>query len=593
MRVPEIKLLPLREAVSNQKPTTLDLLIKIISPEFDEKIERPPLNIGLVLDRSGSMHGQKIEYVRQAAIFAVKQLLPTDRVSVTIYNDKIETLVPSTLAVNKSSITQKIKSIYPRNNTALHAGWVNGGIQVSQYLDQKSLNRVILLSDGLANVGETNPDIIATDVHGLVERGVSTTTIGVGLDYNEDLMEAMARSGDGNYYFIESPDQLPNIFDIEMQGLIATIGRDVKIKFEPLSGVTVQELLNNLDAIGEDHYRMPNLEYSQEINVVIRLKVPALSKLSELCKVSLSWYDPKQESDRDSISILKLPSVTTAEMEKYDINPEVRQQVALQKAAQARDEAMDHVNHGNVEAAVQLLQDTRSQILNNPDLASMAPEAESLNDLAEQLKMRKFASYQKLSKFHSHNIAYGKLSHALGYLYGSGPEYGDLTSQNVDAIVNSAHYNFQSHGPLSQDILHAAGPQLQEELEQIGDCSYGEARITRGYNLPAKWVIHTVVPPWNGGQNGEEAILTQCYRNSLDLAIRHGVKSIAFPALGTGNLGYSPKQAAKVAFLTTNRYLYHIGEIKFVCNNRTILKAYEKVYSKVGIVSKVLKTLKK
>jgi Ca-activated chloride channel family protein len=262
MRGPEINFFPLREAVSSQKPTTLEILIKILPPEFDEKTERPPLNIGLVLDRSGSMRGQKIEYVRQAAIFAIKELLPTDRVSVTIYDDIIETPVPSTLAVNKSSIIRKIQSIFPRNMTALHAGWVQGGIQVSQYLDKKFLNRVILLSDGLANVGETNPDVITTDVHGLVERGASTTTIGVGLDFNEDLMEAMARSGDGNYYFIESPDQLPNIFDVEMQGLTATVGRDVKIKFETLSGAILQELLNNLDAVGDDHYRMPNMEYS-------------------------------------------------------------------------------------------------------------------------------------------------------------------------------------------------------------------------------------------------------------------------------------------------------------------------------------------
>jgi O-acetyl-ADP-ribose deacetylase (regulator of RNase III) len=295
----------------------------------------------------------------------------------------------------------------------------------------------------------------------------------------------------------------------------------------------------------------------------------------------------------DSTSTLELPSVTTAEMEEYDINQEVLQQAVLQNAAQAREEAVAHVDRGNVEAAIQLLQNTRAQILNNPDLAGMSSEADSINDLAEQLKKRNFIYHHKLAKYQSHEIALGKLSHIIGNLYGGGPEQGNITSQNVDAIVNSADYNFQSHGPLSQDILRAAGPQLQEELKKIGDCSYGEARITGGYNLPAKYVIHTVAPPWNGGQNGEEAILAQCYRNSLDLAIKNGVRTIAFPALGTGILGYSPKQAAKIAFLETNRYLYRIGEIKFVCNNQTILKAYEKVYNKVGIASKVLKTLKK
>lgn len=145
------------------------------------------------------MGGAKIDYARQATAYAVEQLLPSDRLSLTLFDTHVKTEIPSTLATDKQALLETIRRIRTGSSTALHAGWVNGGVQVSEYLNPEQLNRVILLSDGLANVGETNPDAIANDVHGLMQRGVTTTTLGVGADYDEDLLEAMARSGDGNF----------------------------------------------------------------------------------------------------------------------------------------------------------------------------------------------------------------------------------------------------------------------------------------------------------------------------------------------------------------------------------------------------------
>ena len=568
MKVPTINLIPLREAVSSDSPTTLDVLVRIIPPEPEIELERPALNIGLVIDRSGSMQGQKMEYARQAACYAVEQLLPTDRVSVTIYDDQVETLIASTPAANKANIIHQIKRIHSRGSTALHAGWVQGGIQVSQHLNPEYLNRVILLSDGLANVGETNPDVIASDVHGLAQRGVSTTTMGIGDDYNEDLLEAMARSGDGNYYYIQSPQQLPNIFARELQGLMATIGTTVSLGIEPQGDITLAEVLNDLDVNVKGRYSLPNLVIGNPIEVVVRLKVPAMAQGSGLCYFRLAWNAPEQQTRQKLRVALRLPAVSSAQLREFPFNPEVQQQVALMMAARAKNEAVQLADRGNYEAASQLLQQTRQQMLTTPELSLTGPEAEALADLDSELQARNISSYRKMSRSQIRSRSYSHGHGTLFYRFSRGPIVGDITQQQVDAIANSTDRYLSSSGAISSAIHRAAGPKLLEECTSLVPCDTGEAKITRGYNLPAQWVIHTVGPVWKGGTQGEEQLLAQCYRNCLDLAVQHSIRTIAFPTIGIGALGFPVERAAEVAFQETSRFLLSnssIGTVIFVC----------------------------
>jgi O-acetyl-ADP-ribose deacetylase (regulator of RNase III) len=124
---------------------------------------------------------------------------------------------------------------------------------------------------------------------------------------------------------------------------------------------------------------------------------------------------------------------------------------------------------------------------------------------------------------------------------------GDITRCEVDAVVNAANKGLTDGGGVNGAIHRAAGPGLDEECRRIGGCPTGEARITSGHGLPARWIIHTVGPVWQGGDRGEDDLLAGCYRASLDLARRHGVRTIAFPLVSTGIFGYPFERAARVA----------------------------------------------
>ena len=154
---------------------------------------------------------------------------------------------------------------------------------------------------------------------------------------------------------------------------------------------------------------------------------------------------------------------------------------------------------------------------------------------------------------------------------------GDITRQAVDAIVNAANTTLLGGGGVDGAIHRAAGPELLDECRRLGGCLTGEARITRGYRLPAAHVIHTVGPVWSGGTHGEPELLRRCYANSLRLAVQHGVRSIAFPSISTGAYGYPIEQAAAIAVATVRDELRNestVELVRFVCFSAGDLVVY-------------------
>lgn len=154
----------------------------------------------------------------------------------------------------------------------------------------------------------------------------------------------------------------------------------------------------------------------------------------------------------------------------------------------------------------------------------------------------------------------------------------DITQQQVDAIVNAANSSLLGGGGVDGAIHRAAGPELLAECRTIGGCPTGEARLTKGYRLPAKYVIHTVGPVWDGGGSGEDEALANCYRNSLALAAQHGIRTVAFPAISTGIYGFPLRRATQIAVREVAQLLDthpQMEKVIFVCFGEDAYDAYE------------------
>ncbi len=354
MTQPTLRFRPLRPAVASDRPSRLDLLLTITppAPEADpQRQQRPPLNLALVIDRSGSMSGTKLSYARKAARFLAGELTSRDRLAIVSFDDEVKVVVPSTPVIDPQPFIAAINRIHSGGCTALFDGWLAGATQVAEHLDPTQMNRVLMLSDGQANEGLTDQEQIATKVAGLTQRGISTSAFGLGADFDEDLMGAMAAAGDGTLAHIETPSQLADLYASELQGLATTFGRRVSIGLRGKHGAEVVDLLNDLKPTGAGNHQLPNLRAGQELNVGVHLKLPAWIPNQEILSVRLAWDAPDSSERQTLIEHLQLPVMESEEIKQLDPDEEVAEQLAVFKASRERRRVIAELDRGDVSSA--------------------------------------------------------------------------------------------------------------------------------------------------------------------------------------------------------------------------------------------------
>ncbi len=404
---PTIEILTSRPATRRDGETLLPVLVRITTPTPADAAIRahPRLNLSLVLDRSGSMSGQKLHHAKKAAHFAVDQLSAADRASVVAYDDTVTVYAPSQSAANKAALHTAIDSVQTNGSTDLHGGWLEGSTQVAAYLDSSALNRVLLLTDGLANAGVTDPKLIARDVEGLSKRGVSTSTLGVGRDFNEDLLMAMAQSGDGNFYFIESAADLERIFALELQGLVAQVGQKVSLGIEPSEGNEVKDALNDFSRNEGGRLMLPPLLAGRAIEVALVLRLAPHIGTREVGAFRLA-FDVAGETARQVVrASLSLPSVSDAEFEAMPEDARVMAAHALLHSAREREQINNHLERGDFDGAKKHLSYMRAAVAAAPMAPSqMSAELASYDELEADLTRNDSSTALKRNKSDAYTV---------------------------------------------------------------------------------------------------------------------------------------------------------------------------------------------
>jgi Ca-activated chloride channel family protein len=365
-------------------------MLELIAPKAKTDRPRSPLHLALVIDRSGSMQGDKIETTKDCAAFLARRLAPTDELALVTYNDVVQFLAPAApVGQMRQTLLQRIAGIRAHGQTNLSAGWMKG-VEALQATKEEGPRKVLLLSDGLANVGFTDQPTLVEMARNAAEKGVGTTTIGFGADFAEELLTGMADAGRGNAYFAETPEQAPGIFQQEFEGLLNTVVQNVSVEIRPSPEVQMVRVLNEYPATevpGGVQLQLGDAFAEERRRVVFELHIPELARLgvAKVADVVVRYVAVGEGIAAHELTLpITVNMVTADEAAAGEADVEVVEEVLVQKAAKAQEEARKKADEGDWEGAKKLLASSAEA------LRKMAPgskRSEELEQQAEQMEI--------------------------------------------------------------------------------------------------------------------------------------------------------------------------------------------------------------
>jgi Ca-activated chloride channel family protein len=369
-----------------------------------------PINLALVLDHSGSMTGAKIEKARQAACIAIDHLQPTDTFSLVQFDDRVDVLIPAQPVEDKERLKEIVDHIRPGGSTALYAGVEEGARQLRKYFDEKNVNRIVLVSDGIANVGPSSPGELAEMGRDLREKGASVTTVGLGDDYNENVMVSIAEASGANYYYVKDAEKLPGVFETELGQVKNAVAQNLRIIIDVPEGVEPIEIIGMPGVHFQGRtatVQLGSFYASQRRDLLVRCRVKSpQGESAEIGRAHIVYAAPGDGKEREADGVASVQFTVQKDAADKSVNAPVATQVALSENVAARQRALDLQDSGKLQAAAAVLKDQAAAdaklapILKNDKLAT---EAKALDSFAGQMDAVAPLSNEQRKAFHYEN----------------------------------------------------------------------------------------------------------------------------------------------------------------------------------------------
>jgi Ca-activated chloride channel family protein len=389
-----LRVTPERDYVYRLGPREVIVQVEVEARKSDDA-RRAPMNLAIVLDRSGSMEGAKLEKARQAAAMAVDKLGDDDFFSLVTYDDQTDLLIAPERVGNRDhreELKARIHRIQAGGSTALHAGVVLGAKQVRRFFEKERVNRVILLSDGIANVGPSSTSALAGLGRELRTDGIAVSTIGLGDDYNEDLMTALAEASNANYYYVKDAEKLPGIFAEELGAARSLLARNIVIRIEAPDGVRLKEIVGRPEIECHDRVvdiKMPELFGSEKRRFLVRCVADGKTKDAiEAAAVELNYATISGGAAPAQRLAAKIAFTDDQKKADSSIKDEVARENSIVQNRLAKERAVKLADEGKTKDAVAVL---RSQTIQNAaapaaqQVPGMREENQKLEDAAKEL----------------------------------------------------------------------------------------------------------------------------------------------------------------------------------------------------------------
>lgn len=375
-----------RSVVSAESPEKTVVEVTITAPREPVSTNRQPLNLALALDRSGSMGGDKLENAKRAVTAALNTLEERDGVALVIYDHEIEALSRSgpADAERKAQIERLLRQIHARGSTNLCGGYLRGAQEASGGAREGVISRVLLLSDGLANVGETNLDAIIEHARELRIRGISTSTLGVGADFDEDLLRGMAEAGGGHYFFAQGARDIPRFLQQEFGELVTVVAREASLTLRSFRGADL-ELLGDLQSENREgavYASLGDISSGETCRLYLAVTLPPSAPADTLpVMAELTYAGAGARSNRASAEI-EFRYAAAIEAAETAVDQDIEREANGIRAAAAKLRALWLDREGNRDQARAVLYDCLAAAA--PMM--MAEDAQALRDIAADLE---------------------------------------------------------------------------------------------------------------------------------------------------------------------------------------------------------------